>query len=99
MEFYQTRLICDGPRGSLIKFLDYALLLAGSSFTIVEIEEDASPKQFFWSGSTHQAPVATELGSARLPSCPVLIVASPVLSVPSCPVVSAPKPIHKMVAT
>ncbi len=40
-------LIRDGPQGLLCQFLDYALLLCGSSFTVGTVEENVSPKNFF----------------------------------------------------
>lgn len=69
-------------------------------FTVGEIEEYVSPKYFFWrEGTTHQAPVITELGPPWSPACHVIMVASPVLSVPSPPLVLAPEPVHNMAAT
>lgn len=45
------------PRGrnelNLEHCMDYALLLSGSHFTVGKIEEDASPKHFFWEGAVH----------------------------------------------
>ncbi len=43
-------LIRDGPQGLLCQFLDYALLLCGSSFTVGTVEENVSPKNFFFGG-------------------------------------------------
>ncbi|ROI36365.1 hypothetical protein DPX16_11306 [Anabarilius grahami] len=84
---YQSKLIFDVPQGSLAEFLDYALLLAGSSFTVRKMEEDAIPKHFFG-----------QSGPPRSPAYPIIMVASPVFPVPSCPVVPTPEPDHKMAA-
>lgn len=63
----QSTLIRDGPRGLLSVFLDYALQLTRSSFTIGEVEEDSSPKHFLW-GAVSTKLRWPELGPPQSPS-------------------------------
>nr|XP_055073072.1 chromosome alignment-maintaining phosphoprotein 1-like [Misgurnus anguillicaudatus] len=82
-------------------FIDFALLLSGSSFTVGEVEVDATPKHFLGGGSRHQAPWAGQSDHPQTPVCTTFTLSSPVLamSVLQKPAEAMPVSVPKMAAT
>ncbi|MGL5567332.1 MAG: hypothetical protein ACRDC4_16535, partial [Plesiomonas sp.] len=72
-------LIHEAPRSSFSDFLDYALLISGSPFTVGVADEEASLKQVLGRGYERRAPMATELGQHFL-SVPTLMLTTPELT-------------------
>ncbi|ROL52841.1 hypothetical protein DPX16_8404 [Anabarilius grahami] len=79
--------------------MDYALILCGSSFTLVEMENFKNPKNFWGEGQVRQALVAAELVPLQISMPSSLIIATPILSALPNPVIPSPDPVHLMAAS
>ncbi|KAL0177061.1 hypothetical protein M9458_025955, partial [Cirrhinus mrigala] len=95
----RTMLIVSGPRGSLIEFLDFALLLTGSSFTVGSVEESVDRTQVT-ADLSEPRHLTTDFHKPHImPDSPEQLHKMAATPEPRHKMAATPEPLQKMAAT